>query len=97
MTYAIIWTYDIAPEHEAAFHAAYSSQGDWARLFARAPGFIGTELLSGECYATIDRWESRAAFEAFQANHGEAYTALDAQLAHLTRAQQRVGAFTVMQ
>jgi heme-degrading monooxygenase HmoA len=96
MSYAIIWTYDITPEYEAAFRAAYGPNGDWAQLFARAPGFLGAELLGGERYATIDRWESQAAFEAFQAQHGEAYAALDAKLAHLTRAQQRVGGFTVM-
>ena len=98
MSYAIIWTYDIAPEHEAAFRAAYGANGDWAQLFARADEFIGTELLSdGDRYATIDRWQSVAAFDAFQAEYGEAYRALDAKLAHLTRAQQRVGGFVVMQ
>lgn len=94
MTYSIIWTYDIAPEHEAAFRAAYGPQGDWEQLFARTPGFIGVELMQdGARYATIDRWDSTAAFEAFQAGHGEAYRALDAKLAHLTRAQRRIGAF----
>jgi heme-degrading monooxygenase HmoA len=97
MSYAIIWTYDIQPEHELAFRAAYGPNGEWAQLFARASGFIGVELLGGDRYATIDRWESQAAFEAFRANHSEAYAALDARLAHLTRAQQRVGGFTVMQ
>ena len=97
MTYAIIWTYDIALEHEAGFRTAYGSNGEWAQLFARAPGFLGTELLSGERYATIDRWESQAAFEAFQVRHGEAYASLDAKLAHLTRAQQRIGAFVIVQ
>ena len=98
MTYAIIWTYDIAPEHEAEFRAAYGATGDWAQLFARAPDFLGTELLrDGARYATIDRWESGAAFDAFQVQHGEAYRPLDAKLAHLTRAQQRVGAFITLQ
>src|SRR5690349_20153570 len=96
MSYAIIWTYDSVPEHEAAFRAAYGANGDWAQLFARGDGFIGNELLGGERYATIDRWQSQAAFEAFQAQHGEAYAALDAKLAHLTHAQQRVGGFNVM-
>jgi len=94
MSYAIIWTYDVAPEHEAAFRAAYAPDGAWAKLFARAPGFLGTELLGdGARYATIDRWESAAAFDAFQSAHGADYAALDAKLAHLTLAQQRVGAF----
>ena len=98
MSYAIIWTYDIAPEHEAEFRAAYGPNGDWAQLFARAPGFLGTELLGGGVrYATIDRWESAAAFDAFQAQFGEIYRALDAKLAHLTHAQQRIGAFTAAQ
>ena len=95
MSYAIIWTYDIVPEHEAEFRAAYGSNGTWAQLFASAQGFICVELLhSNERYATIDRWESAAAFDAFQREQGEAYKALDAKLAHLTRAQQRIGAFT---
>lgn len=95
MSYAIIWTYDIAPEHEAEFRAAYSADGAWAQLFARTPGFIGVELMrDGARYATIDRWQSEAAFQAFQAEHGQAYQALDAKLAHLTRAQQRIGAFS---
>jgi heme-degrading monooxygenase HmoA len=98
MSYAIIWTYDIAPEHEAAFRAAYGPNGGWAQLFARAPGFVSVELLhDGARYATIDRWETPEAFQAFQAAHGADYAALDAKLAHLTRAQQRAGAFTVVQ
>jgi heme-degrading monooxygenase HmoA len=98
MSYAIIWTYDITPEREADFRAAYGPAGEWAQLFARAPGFIGVELLhDGDRYATIDRWESADAFDAFQARYGEGYAALDAKLAHLTGAQQRVGGFTVIQ
>lgn len=96
MSYAILWTYDVAPEHEAAFRGAYGPNGDWARLFARAPGFLSVELLSdGERFATIDRWESPEAFEAFKVAYGPAYDALDAQCAHLTRAEHRIGAFTV--
>ncbi len=96
MSYAIIWTYDVAPGHEAAFRAAYGPDGDWARLFAKAPGFIGVELLEGARYATIDRWDAQAAFDAFKAQHGGAYAALDAKLAHLTLAQQLVGAFNAV-
>jgi heme-degrading monooxygenase HmoA len=95
MSYVILWTYDVAPEHAAAFRGAYGPAGDWAQLFARAPGFIGAELYAeADRYLTIDRWESAACFEAFQAEHAAAYRALDAKLAHLSRSQARLGAFT---
>lgn len=96
MSYVIIWTYDVAPGREAAFRAAYGRDGDWAALFAKAPGFIGVELLEGARYATIDRWNGQAAFDAFKAEHGPAYAALDAKLAHLTLAQHLIGAFTLV-
>ena len=53
--------------------APYAPDGDWARLFATAPGFMGVELLGEEArYATIDRWVSQGAFDAFKAEQGKA-------------------------
>ena len=42
---------------------------------------------------TLDEWESRAAFDRFQAEHGQTYRALDEELAGLTVDQRFVGAF----
>lgn len=96
MNYVIIWTYEVDAPNELAFCAAYGPNGDWAALFARAPGFIDIELLyDGGRYATIDRWESPEAFDSFKTAHGAAYDALDAKCGHLTRAEHRIGAFTV--
>ena len=95
MSYVILWTYEVAPEQAEAFRAAYGADGAWAQLFARAPGFIGTELYAdADRYLTIDRWDSRQAFEAFHRDHGPAYRALDAQMERLTRSETRLGAFT---
>jgi len=94
MTHVILWTYEVAPEHEAAFAAAYGGDGDWATLFARAEGFIGVELYRhGLLFLTIDRWASRAAFEAFQARFAADYAALDAKLAPLSQNQRYLGGF----
>lgn len=94
MSYLIVWTYDVTPGAEADFAAAYGPDGDWAKLFARAPGFLGTELYAdAPRFLTLDRWSSKAAFDAFQTAFGDAYAALDQKLAHLTQAQQRIGAF----
>lgn len=94
MSYLIVWTYEVAPPHHAAFAVAYGPDGDWARLFKRSPGFVGVELYQdGERFLTLDRWSSKAAFDAFQAAHGGEYAALDVKLAHLSLRQARIGAF----
>jgi heme-degrading monooxygenase HmoA len=95
MSYAILWTYEVTPGREEAFRAAYGPDGDWARLFARAAGFLGVELYGdGARYLSIDRWATAEAFEAFQERFSAEYAALDAKLAPLTCAQTRLGAFT---
>ncbi|MBV8580854.1 MAG: antibiotic biosynthesis monooxygenase, partial [Candidatus Eremiobacteraeota bacterium] len=61
----IVWTYQVAAEHEKRFLDAYGPAGLWASLFAAARGYCGTELIRCDepCrFMTIDRWESRAAY-----------------------------------
>ena len=64
---AILWRYEVIPEHRAEFEATYGPVGDWARLFARSGGFRGTELMKADdgSYLTIDVWRARADFDAF--------------------------------
>jgi hypothetical protein len=42
---AILWRYRVKPEHRGDFERAYGPDGDWANLFRRHPGYLGTELL----------------------------------------------------
>jgi len=95
--HVIVWTYVVAPGHEVAFRAAYARDGDWALLFARGGGFLGTSLfedaVSPGVFLTLDRWRSASDFEAFKSQHAEAYAALDARCAALTAAETRLGAF----
>ena len=95
MTHMRLWRFEVAEKHEARFVEAYRSDGDWARLFATAPGFIRTELWSGgRCtYLTADHWESVTAFDAFQANSGEDYRRLDAELEGIAGIETFLGAF----
>jgi heme-degrading monooxygenase HmoA len=69
----------------------------WAQLFERAEGFVRTRLLApeeaGGPWLTFDEWESRAAFDRFQDEYGEAYRALDEELAGLTADERFMGAF----
>ena len=83
-----VWEYDVHPERLEAFVTAYGADGDWAQLFQRSSGHIGTELLrsTGEPtrFVTVDRWTDQASWLAFLEEWGEAYAALDASLTGLT-------------
>jgi len=98
----IVWEFDARAGGEAAFESAYGPEGDWARLFRRAPGYLGTELLrigapgvAGEpCrYLTIDRWTTLADFERFRDVHRDEYEALDRRCEELTTRETPIGRF----
>ncbi len=98
MTHVRLWTFEVAPEQESRFVAAYKSDGDWAKLFATAPGFIRTELWGdGEgIYMTADHWQSVEAFQGFQASRGEEYRRLDKALEEIAGIESFVGAFDLV-
>jgi heme-degrading monooxygenase HmoA len=95
MSHVRLWRFVVPEENEARFVAAYGPDGDWARLFAEAQGFVRVELWRGEdgSFMTADHWASRADFDRFQANLGERYHALDAELEELATEEIFIGAF----
>lgn len=98
MSYDIVWTYDVEARDRAAFERAYGRAGDWARLFSRGDGFLEVALLADDAapgrYLTIDRWHDEASFKRFMAEHGDAYAALDDDLAGVSGRGTRLGGFT---
>jgi len=94
----IVWEFTVREEHLRAFISAYNSNGDWATLFRRADGYLGTELLRSSheptIFLTIDRWETAASFENFQQQFGVEYKKLDAQFEHYTSSEKKVGVFS---
>lgn len=95
----IVWELRVQPGQAAGFERAYGPEGDWARLFRRSPAYHGTELLRDaddpERYLTLDRWDRPSDFEAFKAEHGEEYHALDQACGSLCSGEQLVGRFSV--
>lgn len=83
-----VWEYEVRPERRDAFVQAYGPDGDWARLFARHPGWGSTDLYVSTAdrnrFVTVDRWVDEASWAAFLAEWAEDYHALDDQLAPLT-------------
>ena len=95
--FTTIWEYEVPEARRAEFEATYGGEGEWVRLFRRAPGFRETVLLrsvsSPLTYVTLDRWASRAAYEEFRIVHAAAYAALDEVTAGLTLAERHLGTF----
>ena len=95
----ILWEYQVNWEHRAEFEKAYSANGVWAELFRKAAGFLETELAYDETnpgrYLTIDRWETREAYELFLSQWKEEYQALDMQCEHLTESESYLGGYEV--
>ncbi|MDG2538206.1 antibiotic biosynthesis monooxygenase [Dyella jiangningensis] len=100
MSYDIVWEFRPAAERALEFEQAYGPEGAWVRLFRHAPGFIETRLLRDTeeptRYLTVDRWESRHAFDDFKRRFATEYRTLDVQLEGLARSETRLGAFDTM-
>jgi heme-degrading monooxygenase HmoA len=100
--YVILWRFRPVVGQESEFERAYGPSGEWAQLFGRAAGFLGTELLlrrsedGSREYLTLDRWASRAAYQAFRASRSEEYRQLDRRLEGLTEEETLVGAFEAL-
>ena len=95
--YVIIWTFNVRPGLEVDFENVYGPDGLWAQYFRRGHGYIETELLrdlaESRQYFAIDRWESQAAFEDFQARFAEGYKAIDQECEALTESEVKIGGF----
>ena len=105
--YVIVWEFQVAAARARDFERAYGPDGDWARFFQRAPAFRGAELLWGTgddadeassdpVYWTVDRWDSREAYEDFNARFEREYEALDMRLADLCELEVCLGKFEVV-
>jgi quinol monooxygenase YgiN len=92
-----MWEYDVARDHLSEFERVYGPEGEWARLFARAAGFVRTDLYRDRSapsrFVTIDHWASEAAWQAFRTRSAESYERLDAKCASLTTREARLGVF----
>lgn len=92
----ILWEYRVTPAAAPGFEALYGPDGDWARLFRRHAGYLGTELLrdvDGGRYLSIDRWRSAADYDDALAAAALDYAALDARGDALTLEERPLGRF----
>jgi quinol monooxygenase YgiN len=95
----IIWEFRVHNEQIQQFISAYDSNGDWAKLFRLAEGYLGSELLRSsdepDVFLTIDRWENEPCFTIFRERFGAEYKKLDTRLESFTLSEKKVGAFSM--
>jgi heme-degrading monooxygenase HmoA len=96
--YVILWEFVVQPDRVADFVAAYRTDGDWAKLFRLANGYLGTELLNAADdtarFLTIDRWRSAKDFARFKDQFHMQYRELDAHFEGLIIRETHLGSFT---
>lgn len=99
--FVYIWEFDVLADRVHEFLELYGPQGKWARLFARSTGHIGTELLrlrdDERRFVTIDRWESKNAFDEFRQLFPDEFELLDRLGEELTEGETLVGEFETIE
>jgi heme-degrading monooxygenase HmoA len=92
---AVVFEYEVDAAGVEAFEAVYGSDGEWARYFAGAEGYRGTEMLraAGGHYLVIDRWDSEEDYDAFLAAQSDEYGARNQAATRLWLGERVVGRF----
>lgn len=89
-----VWEYDVTESAATDFERVYGAEGAWAQLFSSSDGFESTELFvsvsNSARYLTVDRFRDQASWRRFQAEHRDAYLALDRESESLTNAEREL-------
>jgi heme-degrading monooxygenase HmoA len=95
--YVYVWEFLVRPERVAAFERTYGPNGEWAALFGRAPGYLGTLLLRDASHAhrylTIDRWRSEEDYQQFREHYAAEYRAIDERSETMTLQERSLGTY----
>ncbi|MBI1982750.1 MAG: antibiotic biosynthesis monooxygenase [Acidobacteria bacterium] len=96
--YVIVWEFRVREGRENEFEQLYGPRGGWAQFFARDEGYLGTDLLHDASdlrrYFTVDRWETREAYERFRGQYAAEYETLDRRSEALMESEAHLGSFT---
>jgi len=98
--YVTIWEFHVRARHEIQFQNIYGPNGEWGQLFAKAEGFIRTELNRDVNdplrYVTLDYWRSKEAYQSFRQQFQAEYLKIDHRCERLTDKEEQVGEFQIV-
>ena len=93
----IVWEFTARAGKEDEFERIHGPHGDWAVLFKKGAGYLGTQLYrsrkAAQVFLVIDRWRSPQAFAEFKTLFSEEYRALDLRCEELTDEETHIGDF----
>jgi len=99
--YLIVWEFWPKRKKEREFARVYGPEGEWVTFFRKGVGYLDTllceDLESMGRYMTIDRWNSREAYDTFCRLHREEYDAIDRRCENLTGKELLIGRFEVQE
>ena len=94
--FVTLWEFEVKSGSEELFERTYGPDGQWAELFRRDAGYLGTRLLrdvgAARVYVTMDTWESREAYEEFREKLAAEYEELDRKCEGMTVREKSLGA-----
>ncbi len=98
--YVVIWEFKVLPECLLAFIALCGPEGEWAGWFRESPHYIETSLLKSDqadnVFITIDKWESKSAYDSFYQSDQATFIRLDEKGDLLTTEEKLIGAYTTV-
>ena len=98
--FTTLWEFAVKPSRRAEFEMHYGPDGTWVRLFRKAPGYLGSELLHDSAdtlrYVTIDRWASADDWREFRKRFAVDYERLDLDCEGLTTHEAPLGEFAAL-
>jgi heme-degrading monooxygenase HmoA len=93
--YTCVWEFMVSEGAERAFERIYASDGAWTELFRKSPGYISTGLYHDTAdarrYLTIDRWQSKSAFDDLRQLRHDEYLTLDGRCSCLIDSERLIG------
>lgn len=96
-TIRVVWEYLVKEDETENFISVYSSDGEWAQLFKKYPGYIKTELKrdtsNRQRFITIDHWSSLDTYSTMQKKSKADYNLLDEKCQSYTIQENKIGIF----
>src|SRR5215470_16982337 len=97
----VVWEFRVKPHKRKLFEKMYGPNGDWAKLFQTASGYLRTELIRCKAepntYVALDLWSSPRGYEQFKKTQHSGYAALHKRCELLTEAERKLGEFASLE